>query len=224
MISSTELFSIISEQNARWVRKVCDDYYKPDQPILVSAKIQTKGSILYRHLIKQLRCFATNDPTFNMSKDKGYTMDDVLKYYITKDICTCISYKWLGLKLRYCVPGNSFNLSHRQLLKNLYMQRLGLTDEKTLDAAEKYKLSDIPRGCPPGMTIESNWDFNQRKHKEKLEKRKIWAKEERERKKEEQRKKRESEEGPMPTSNQMKAFKLALQKQFAEKEGGSPTT
>ena len=67
------------------------------------------------------------------------------------------------------------------------------------------------------MTIESSWDFSQRKHKEKLEHNAIVAKQIRERKKEERQKRFELEEGPMPTHRQMEAFKLALKKRDEEK-------
>ena len=107
---------------------------------------------------------------------------------------------------------HEFDDSCGQLLKDLYMQQLGLTDENTLDAFETYKLSEIQRGCKDGMTIESNWDFNQRKYKERQEGKKHRIKEAREKKKEEMQKRFEREEGPMPTRRQTEAFKLALKK------------
>ena len=191
-----------------------------EHPVMVSADTESRGAMLYHHLFKQM------DEMVNGTDKNGNTItkhpiDFALKQCITHDVCKNISYKWLTKELHDNIIG--FDNAYDNLVKELYMHNLGLTDENTLDAFEPYKLSEIQCGCKDGMTIESRWDFNQRKHKEKLEQRKILAREARERKNEELRKKLELEEGPMPTRRQMEAFKLALQKQFAKKEGISPT-
>lgn len=181
-----------------------------EHPVMVSADIESRGAMLYHHLFKQM------DEMVNGTDKNGNTItkhpiDFALKQCITRDVCKNISYKWLTKELHDNIIG--FDNAYDNLVKELYMHNLGLTDENTLDAFEPYKLSEIQRGCKDGMTIESSWDFNQRKHKEKLEQRNILAKEARERKNEEWRKKLELEEGPMPTRKQMEAFKLALKQQ-----------
>ena len=181
-----------------------------EHPVMVSADTESRGAMLYHHLFKQM------DEMVNGTDKNGNTItkhpiDFALKQCITRDVCKNISYKWLTKELHDNIIG--FDNAYDNLVKELYMHNLGLTDENTLDAFEPYKLSEIQRGCKDGMTIESSWDFNQRKHKEKLEQRNILAKEARERKNEEWRKKLELEEGPMPTRKQMEAFKLALKQQ-----------
>lgn len=181
-----------------------------EHPVMVSADIESRGAMLYHHLFKQM------DEMVNGTDKNGNTItkhpiDFALKQCITRDVCKNISYKWLTKELHDNIIG--FDNAYDNLVKELYMHNLGLTDENTLDAFEPYKLSEIQRGCKDGMTIESSWGFNQRKHKEKLEQRNILAKEARERKNEEWRKKLELEEGPMPTRKQMEAFKLALKQQ-----------
>ena len=181
-----------------------------EHPVMVSADTESRGAMLYHHLFKQM------DEMVNGTDKNGNTItkhpiDFALKQCITRDVCKNISYKWLTKELHDNIIG--FDNAYDNLVKELYMHNLGLTDENTLDAFEPYKLSEIQRGCKDGMTIESSWDFNQRKHKGKLEQRNILAKEARERKNEEWRKKLELEEGPMPTRKQMEAFKLALKQQ-----------
>lgn len=181
-----------------------------EHPVMVSADTESRGAMLYHHLFKQM------DEMVNGTDKNGNTItkhpiDFALKQCITRDVCKNISYKWLTKELHDNIIG--FDNAYDNLVKELYMHNLGLTDENTLDAFEPYKLSEIQRGCKDGMTIESSWGFNQRKHKEKLEQRNILAKEARERKNEEWCKKLELEEGPMPTRKQMEAFKLALKQQ-----------
>ncbi len=193
-----------------------------EHPVLVSATTKSKGTMFYNILMKKLDCLINGtDENGNKGMKQKYTIEYALNQCITKDVCETISYHWLIQELHDNVIG--FDDSYDKLVKDIYMRKLGFTDENTLEAFEKYKVSEIKRGCKDGMTFESNWEFSQRKHKEKLKHNAIVAKQIRERKNEERRKKWELEEGPMPTSNQMKAFKLALQKQFAEKEGTSPT-
>ena len=181
-----------------------------EHPVMVSADTESRGAMLYHHLFKQMDEMV-NGTDKNGNAITKHPIDFALKQCITHDVCKNISYKWLTKELHDNIIG--FDNAYDNLVKELYMHNLGLTDENTLDAFEPYKLSEIQRGCKDGMTIESSWDFNQRKHKEKLEQRNILAKEARERKNEEWRKKLELEEGPMPTRRQMEAFKLALKQQ-----------
>lgn len=187
-----------------------------EHPILVSADTRTKGAMLYNVLMKKLDCLVNGtDENGNKGMKLTYPIKNVLDSCITKDVCKTISYRWLIQELHDNFY--EFDDSCDQLVKDIYLHNLGLTDENTLDAFEPYKLSEIQRGCKDGMTIESSWDFNQRKHKEKLEHNAIVAKQIRERKKEERQKRFELEEGPMPTRRQMEAFELALKQQFAER-------
>ena len=172
--------------------------------------------------MKKLDCLVNGtDENGNKGMKLTAPIKNVLGSCITKDVCETISYHWLTQELHDNFY--EFDDSCDQLVKDIYMHNLGLTDENTLEAFEPYKLSEIQRGCKDGMTIESSWDFNQRKHKEKLEQRKIWAKEQRERKKQERQKRFELEEGPMPGRKYIERFKSALKQQIAEKEGSSPT-
>lgn len=188
-----------------------------EHSILVSADIQAKGTMLYNVLMKKLDCLVNGtDENGNRGKNPTYPIKNVLVSNITKDVCKTISYNFLVQELRDNF--DEFDDSCEQFVKYLYLQKLELTDENTLYAFEPYKLSEIQRGCKDGMTIESSWDFKCRKHKEKLEQRKIWAKEKREQKKQERQKKFECEEGPMLTSGYMEKFKAELNKQFPEEK------
>ena len=188
-----------------------------EHSILVSADIQAKGTMLYNVLMKKLDCLVNGtDENGNRGKNPTYPIKNVLVSNITKDVCKTISYNFLVQELRDNF--DEFDDSCEQFVKDLYLQKLELTDENTLYAFEPYKLSEIQRGCKDGMTIESSWDFKCRKHKEKLEQRKIWAKEKREQKKQERQKKFECEEGPMLTSGYMEKFKAELNKQFPEEK------
>lgn len=188
-----------------------------EHSILVSADIQAKGTMLYNVLMKKLDCLVNGtDENGNRGKNPTYPIKNVLVSNITKDVCKTISYNFLVQELRDNF--DEFDDSCEQFVKYLYLQKLELTDENTLYAFEPYKLSEIQRGCKDGMTIESSWDFKCRKHKEKLEQRKIWAKEKREQKKQERQKKFECEEGPMLTSCYMEKFKAELNKQFPEEK------
>lgn len=188
-----------------------------EHSILVSADIQAKGTMLYNVLMKKLDCLVNGtDENGNRGKNPTYPIKNVLVSNITKDVCKTISYNFLVQELRDNF--DEFDDSCEQFVKYLYLQKLELTDENTLYAFEPYKLSEIQRGCKDGMTIESSWDFKCRKHKEKLEQRKIWAKEKREQKKQERQKKFECEEVPMLTSGYMEKFKAELNKQFPEEK------
>ena len=188
-----------------------------EHSILVSADIQAKGTMLYNVLMKKLDCLVNGtDENGNRGKNPTYPIKNVLVSNITKDVCKTISNYFLVQELRDNF--DEFDDSCEQFVKDFYLQKLELTDENTLYAFEPYKLSEIQRGCKDGMTIESSWDFKCRKHKEKLEQRKIWAKEKREQKKQERKKKFECEEGPMLTSGYMEKFKAELNKQFPEEK------
>lgn len=187
-----------------------------EHPVLVSADTQSKGTMFYNILMKKIDCLVNGtDENGNKGMNQKYTIEYALNQCITKDVCETISYHWLIQELHDTVIG--FDNSYDKLVKDIYMRKLGFTDENTLEAFEKYKVSEIKRGCKDGMTFESNWEFSQRKHKEKLKHNAIVAKQIRERKNEERRKKWELEEGPMPTRRQMEAFELALKQQFAER-------
>lgn len=187
-----------------------------EQPVMVSADTQTKGTILYNVLMKKLDCLVNGtDENGNKGMKPIYPIKNVLDSCITKDVCKTISYRWLIQELHDNFY--EFDDSCDQLVKDIYLHNLGLTDENTLEAFEPYKLSEIRCRCKDGMTIESSWDFSQRKHRERLEQRNLAAKQIRERKKEERQKRFELEEGPMPTRRQMEAFKLALKKRDEEK-------
>ena len=188
-----------------------------EHPILVSADTQAKGTMLYNVLMKKLDCLVNGtDKNGNRGKNPTYPIKNILVSNINKDVCETISYNFLVQELRDNF--DEFDDSCEQFVKDIYLQKLGLTDENTLYAFEPYKLSEIQRGCKDGMTIESSWDFKCRKHKEKLEQRKIRAKEAYERREEERQKKFELEEGPIPTRNDLKRLEAELKKRFPKKK------
>lgn len=143
-----------------------------DNCMSVSADTKARGNMFFNILLKQLKCYTDGDLTFDMPYDKGYSIDDVLKQYITKDVCENISYKWLGAELLETYKIRDFGEKQCRLLKDLYMQNLGITDENTLDTFDKYKISSMQQGCPVGMKIESKYNFTQRKIQERREEKK----------------------------------------------------
>lgn len=188
---------------------------KAKHDVLVTDDTKTKGTLLYHKLLKNMdELVAGTDENGNKGVKPKYPIDYALKQCITKDVCETISLKFLINTLKGDIIG--FGNSYDELVKHLYMHNLGITDEKTVEAFEKYKVSEIQRGCPIGMTIENSWDFNQRKHKERLEQRKKMAKEARERRKAEKQKRFEQEE-PTMTRQQIKAFELACCEKFNKK-------
>ena len=140
-----------------------------DRRIFVTADVKAKGNLLYRHLLKQLNRFWDNDPLFNMRREQGYDIWDVLKKYITKDVCKYVSYECLLNSLK---DEFSVDYFYDEQIKDLYMHNLGFTDENTLYAFEKYKVSHIDHGCPPYLKIEDKSSFMLRK---KLEKKREMA-------------------------------------------------
>ena len=135
-----------------------------DCRILVTADVKSKGNMLYHHLLKQLNRFWDKDHLFNMRRDQGYNIWDVLKKYMTKDVCKYVSYECLlnSLKKEFSV-----GYFYDELVKDLYMRNLGFTDENTLYAFEKYKVSYIDHGYPPYLKIEDKYSFTLRKMLEK---------------------------------------------------------
>lgn len=185
-------------------------------PVFVSADTQAKGTILYHELLKKIDILINRgDKNRNTDTKPIYFVNNILEQCITKDVCETISLAFLLDTLKDNVIG--YDDSYDDLATKLYMHNLGITDEKTLEAFEKYKVSEIQHGCSDGMTIESRYDFDQRKRQEKQERLREADKAIRERKKEERQQRFEQEEGPMPTRRQMEAFKLALKQQVAER-------
>jgi len=170
-ISNPDCMKPTKELDYSWMEDLFSRPTSTDNHIVVTADTKAKGAMFFNILTKNIKRFIESDPTFELAADKGYTIDDLLKRYITKDVCENISYKWLWLKLKYSYIWD-FGFSQYQLLKELYLQHLGLTDEKTLDALDKYKMSSLQRGCPVGTTIESKYNFTQRKIQERREEKK----------------------------------------------------
>ena len=155
------------------------------------------------------------DENGNRGMKLTYPINYALEQCITKDVCETISLAFLLNILKDNVIG--YDDSYDDLVTKLYMHNLGIIDKNTVEAFEKYKVSEIQHGCSDGMTIESRYDFDQRKRQEKQERLREAEKAIRERKKEERQQRFEQEEGPMPTRRQMEAFKLALKKRDEEK-------
>ena len=208
--------------NMDWMKCLMEDAEATlhENVLCVTDDVENKGYLLYRNLKKRIDYFLTQ-PAYIPKKRCGkcYPILTALKHCITKDVCKCLSYEALYRLLfeddgRHLMYKDAYNF-----IKKLYMQQLGITDEKTLEISEQYKLS----GCfhwapfnswysldplwPKYMTIEDKNSFEERKKKEQLQ-------ELRERKKEARQKKLEQEEGCFPTHIHIKEFKLALEEKF----------
>ena len=130
------------EPNMDWMKCFSEDKSPTTigQEKLVTADIQQKGDMFLNVFWKHVQRFVYEDPDFEMAQSKGYNIDDVLERYITKELCENVSYrflcKFLKLKSKYL-----FGRRQDKLIKNLYMHLLGLSDEKTLDESDAYKIS-----------------------------------------------------------------------------------
>ncbi len=197
----------MKEMDCSWMEILNQKAKEATHDVLVTDDTKAKGTLLYHQLLKNMDVLVTGtDENGNKGSNPKYPIDYALKQCITKDVCETISLVFLINTLKDNVIG--FDNSYDELVKHLYMHHLGITDENTIEAFEKYKVSEIQHGCPAGMTIESSWDFNQRKHKERLEQRKKMAKEAHEKRKAERQKRFEQEE-PAMTPQQIKTFELA---------------
>ncbi len=151
-----------------------------ENQFVITADTIAKGNMLYHTKLKQIRKFILQNPKFEMAANKGFTLEDVLKRYITKDVCTYISCNFiLNFLNEECPHGELF----KDYVKELYMHTLGLSDEKTMEIFEKHKIHHISMGCPPGVTMEDKWSFRQRKKREKQQAIAKYKKEQREKRK-----------------------------------------
>ena len=148
--------------------------------LVITADTIAKGNMLYHSNLKQINKFILKNPKFEMAANKGFTLENVLKRYITKDVCTYISCNFI---LNFLDEHFPLRELVEDYVKELYMHALGLSDEKTMEIFEKYKIHDILMGCPPGVTMEDRWSFRQRKKREKQQAIAKYKKEQREKRK-----------------------------------------
>lgn len=148
-----------------------------ENQLVITADTIAKGNMLYHTKLKQIRKFILQNPKFEMAANKGFTLEDVLKRYITKDVCTYISCNFILNFLDEQLPIRELIEDY---VKELYMNTLGLSDEKTMEIFENYKIHNISMGCPPGVTMEDKWSFRQRKKREKQQAIAKYKKEQRE--------------------------------------------
>jgi len=184
----------------------------------VTDDVKAKGYMLYRSLRKQMDDFVTNAANCGVN----YDTLSALEHCITKDVCKYVSFEALYRLLFEDTEFPPTDAESYRFIKDLYMRYLGMTDEKTLELAEQYKLSGSNRYSPLGnstwyaldpiwpkyMTIEDQESFKKRKYKENLQEQKRKAKEARQRK-------FEQEEGNVYFGPEEKrAQKKALEEKF----------
>ncbi len=192
-----------------------------------SKNTTNKGYMLYHSLKKRMDYFITTPICLSKGRrGKCYPILTALKHCITKDVCKYLSYDTL---YRLLFKDAEYPVMYKDaynFVKKLYMQHLGITDEKTLEIADRYKLSGSLRMslfsgnrwyvldpfCSKHPSAEDKANFQKRKKKEALAEQKRKAKEAKQ-------KKFEQEEGKTKWGAEEKqAFKLALEKKF----GSSP--
>ncbi|MFQ6739368.1 MAG: hypothetical protein ACLRFJ_01720 [Alphaproteobacteria bacterium] len=178
--------------------------------ISVTADVESKGQMLYHNLEKRINDFQGKVARCGLDCD----LKTALKHCITKDVCKYVSYDALYRLLfkDECSPIS--DIDTYQFIKKLYMRQLAITDEHTLEMAEKYKISwsfyyspfsnnmwyrltPVWSKC---MTIEDKDSLKKRKEKERIRERK------------EAKRKKFEEGNPPMTREQTKAFKKALEK------------
>lgn len=210
------------------MKKVNTDWMKPflrptqeelhKNVITVTDDVEIKGRMFYHQLEKRIKDFL--DKTGNCGLK--YSLKDALEHCITKEVCQYVSYNTL---YRLVFKDEERPISDEEtyrFVKVLYMRHLGITDEHTLEIAEKYKVSGsfcysafsgnmwytLAPLWPKYMTIEDKASFEKRKKKEALAEQKRKVREARQ-------KKFEQKEGKTKWGVEEKqAFKLALEKQF----------
>ncbi len=142
-----------------------------DKQILVTADTKAKGTMLLYHLLKQMHALLDTANVNSVPFDSGYTMEEALEKYLTEDICRCVSYQALVEEMEAFVT--EFGEEQAKFVKELYMQRLGVTDEKNFEVFEQNKLQHLPVGAPDYLNIESSWNFNCRKYAEAQKQKKL---------------------------------------------------
>lgn len=183
-----------------------------------------KGYRLYRDLMVQMNSVII---TLTRAPKKRcgscYKTLTALKRCITKDVCKYLSYDTL---YRLLFKDAEYPVMYKDaynFVKKLYMQHLGITDERTLEIADRYKLSGSLRISlfsgnrwfvldpfrSKRTSAEDKAKFKERKKKEAVAEQKCKAKEARQ-------KKFEQEEGNVKWDEEDKqAFKSALGKKFS---------
>lgn len=141
------------EINMDWMKPLLED----DSPTtiepesLVTADVKQKGNMLLNILLKHVKDFIYDEVTHKTHPIDENCIDDILERYITKEFCETVSYRFL---CKYLKSQSKALFGRRQdtLIKNLYMHLLGLSDEKTLDVSDGYKVSHREK-LEDGVTI-----------------------------------------------------------------------
>ena len=167
--------------NMDWEKPILEEIrlYRENRLVVTEDTI-AKGNMLYHTNLKQINRFLSRDPSFDMVESKGFSLEDVLNRYITKDVCKYISCEFILYFLDDYYPLKNIVGNY---VKKLYMRNLCLSDKKTMEIFEKYKIHNISMGCPPGVTMEDRWSFRQRKKREKQQAIAKYKKEQREKRK-----------------------------------------
>lgn len=154
------------EINTSWMKVMLeDDSLGPkEHNIVVAADTEKKGNICLNIFLKKIQRYIDEDPTFEMTYTKGFFIDSVLERYMTKSLCENVSYLFLSRLLK-AKAKYLFGKKQDKLIKNLYMRILGITDEKMLNLADRYKLSYI-KNCPDGVIIDHEDKSEKSKNKE----------------------------------------------------------
>lgn len=180
-----------------------------------------KGHMLYRNLKNRMYRFMAISRSHKKKRcGRCYHTLNALKYCLTKDVCKYFSYDALYRVLFDDAEYYPMYKDAYKFVKKLYMQRLGITDEKTLELAEKSKISGSFILYPSGMQYKLGSPFfanvtypdkaalKKRKQKEAIAEQKRKAKEVRQ-------KKFEQEEGKVKWgADEKRAFKSALEEKF----------
>ena len=184
-ISKGELYTALSpyfdnvpspENRKPEYKEVNMDWMKPllekDSPTTtkhesdVTADVKQKGNMLLNILLKHVKDFLQDEFIHKPHPIDEHCVDDILERYITKDFCETVSCKFLCKYLK-SQSKILFGRSQERLIKKLYMHLLGLTDEKTLDLADHYKVSYREK-LDNGVTIyyDDDSDLNNTDEKE----------------------------------------------------------
>lgn len=183
--------------NMEWMKFLLKDPQDEvhENVIFCTHDIESKGHTLYYGLVNKINDFLADTMNYGVK----YSLTDALERCITKEVCEYVSYEAL-YRLLFKDDGPDISEKDNYLLvKRLYKKHLGITDDETLDMAEKYKLSYSLSYSPcsnnvwlglscfwsRNITIEDKASFKARKRKEAIREQKRKAREEKQKLKEE---------------------------------------
>ena len=129
----------MKKNNMEWMKSLLKDPQEElhENIVFCTHDIESKGYMHYHNLVNNINDFLVNTQNSGIK----YCLTDALERCITKEVCEYVSFEALYRMLFKDIDRNILDKDDYQFVKRLYKKHLGITDNNTLEMAEKYKLS-----------------------------------------------------------------------------------